>query len=252
MKSLENKIAIVTGGTSGIGRAAAVALAKEGAKVVVAGRRENEGAETVKQITSAGGDGHFVPADVTREADLASLVEQTVGRYGRLDIAFNNAGVEWMGPSAGVNEADYRRVFDINVWGVLAAIKHEIPAMLKNGGGSIINTSSVAGHIGMAGASIYIAAKHAVEGITKTVALEYAKQGIRVNAVAPAAIVTDMIDRFVGGEHTDNGKYLASMHPVGRMGRPEEVANAVVFLAGDGSSFVTGHSLLVDGGFTAQ
>lgn len=252
MKTLENKVALVTGGTSGIGRATAVALAREGAKVVVAGRRESEGTETVKQIQAAGGQGLFVRADVAKEADVAALMQKVVQQFGRLDIAFNNAGVEWMGPATEATEADFRRVFDINVWGVLAAIKHEIPAMLKGGGGSIINTSSIAGHVGMAGASIYIAAKHAVEGITKTTALEFAKQGIRVNAVAPAAIVTDMIDRFAGGENSDTGKYLASMHPVGRMGRPEEVANAVVFLAGDKASFITGHSLLVDGGFTVQ
>lgn len=251
MKQLENKIAIVTGGTSGIGRAAAVALAAAGAKVVVAGRRDAEGAETLKQVQAAGGEGLFVRTDVAKEADVAALVQKTLAKFGRLDIAFNNAGIESLGPATEVSEAEYRRVFDINVWGVLAAIKHEAPAMLQTGGGSIINTSSVAGHIGMAGASIYVASKFAVEGITKTTALEFAKQGIRVNAVAPAAIETDMIDRFAGKEG-DMRNYLTSLHPIGRMGKPREIADAVVWLASDQSSFVTGHSLLLDGGFTAQ
>lgn len=251
MKQLENKVALVTGGTSGIGRAAAIALASAGAKVVVAGRRDNEGAETVNQVQAAGGEGLFIRTDVAKEADLAALVQKTLAKFGRLDIAFNNAGIESLGPATEVNEAEYRRVFDINVWGVLAAIKHEAPAMLKTGGGSIINTSSVAGHIGMAGASIYVASKFAVEGLTKTAALELAKQGIRVNAVAPAAIATDMIDRFAGKEGQMRD-YLTGLHPIGRLGQPREIADAVVWLASDQSSFVTGHSLLVDGGFTAQ
>ena len=251
MKQLENRVAIVTGGTSGIGRAAAVALAAAGAKVMVGGRREVEGNQTVKLVQDAGGEASFVQMDVTREDDIKKLVAETVDRYGRLDIAFNNAGVESMGPITEINEAEYRKVFDINVWGVLASIKHEVPAMLKGGEGSIINTSSIAGHVGMAGASIYIGTKHAVEGITKTSALELAKQGIRVNAVAPAAIETEMVDRFAGqeGEMRD---YLTSLHPIGRMGKPQEIADAVVFLAGDQSSFITGHSLVVDGGFIAQ
>lgn len=251
MKQLENKIAIVTGGTSGIGRSTAVALAAAGAKVVVAGRREAEGNETVKLVVEAGGEASFVQTDITKEDDVAKLIAETVNQHGRLDIAFNNAGVEALGPITDLTEADYRKVFDINVWGVLASIKHEVPAMLKSGGGSIINTSSIAGHVGMAGASIYIASKHAVEGITKTSALELAKEGIRVNAVAPGAIETDMIDRFAGkeGEMRD---YLTSLHPMGRLGKPQEIADAVVWLASNQSSFVTGQSILVDGGFIAQ
>ena len=251
MKQLENKIAMVTGGTSGIGRAAAIALGTAGAKVVIAGRRETEGNETVQLVQDAGGEAIFIQVDVTKESDIQNLVEATIRKYGKLDIAFNNAGVESMGPITDVNEAEYRKVFDINVWGVLASIKHEVPAMLKSGGGSIINTCSIAGHVGMAGASIYIGTKHAVEGITKTTALELAKEGIRVNAVAPAAIETDMVDRFAGKEG-DMRDYLTSLHPIGRMGKPHEIADAVVFLASDQSSFVTGHSLVVDGGFIAQ
>jgi NAD(P)-dependent dehydrogenase (short-subunit alcohol dehydrogenase family) len=252
MSTFRGKVALVTGGTSGIGRATAVAFAKAGAQVVVSGRREKEGLAVVEEITKAGGTAHFVKADVAKEADVKRLVEETVAKFGRLDVAFNNAGVEWAGPIPEATEADYRRVFDINVWGVLVAMKYEIPAMLKTGGGAVVNTSSIAGHVGMGGVSVYVASKFAVEGLTKTAALEFAKQGVRVNAVAPAAIVTDMIDRFVGGETSDQGKGLAAMHPVGRMGRSEEVAAAVLYLASDDAKFTTGVSLPVDGGWLAQ
>ncbi len=251
MSTFQNKVVLVTGGTSGIGRATANAFAKAGAKVVVSGRREAEGAAVVAEIKAAGGEARYVRADVAIEADVKNLVEQTVAAYSRLDVAFNNAGIEWAGALTEAKEAEYRQVFDINVWGVAASMKYEIPAMLKTGGGAIVNTSSIAGHVGMAGASIYIASKHAVEGLTKTAALEYAKQGIRVNAVAPAAIETDMIDRFVGKEG-DQRNYLAALHPVGRMGKADEIASAVLFLCSDAASFITGDSLKVDGGFTAQ
>jgi NAD(P)-dependent dehydrogenase (short-subunit alcohol dehydrogenase family) len=252
MATFSGKVALITGGTSGIGKVTAIAFAREGAKVVLSGRREKEGLAVVEEIAKAGGTAVFVQADVAKEADVKRLVEQTVAKFGRLDVAFNNAGVESMGPVTEVTEAEYRRTFDVNVWGVLASMKYEIPAMLKTGGGSIVNTSSIAGHIGMAGVSVYMATKHAVEGLTKSAALEYAKQGIRVNAVAPAAIVTDMIDRFAGGENSEQGKAFAALHPVGRMGRAEEVAAAVLYLAGDAASFTTGISLPVDGGFLAQ
>lgn len=252
MSRFTGKVVLVTGGTSGIGAATAVAFATEGAKVVLSGRREKEGLAVVEQIARAGGTAHFVQADVAKEADVKRLVEATVAKYGRLDVAFNNAGVEYVSPLTEVTEADYRRVFDINVWGVIASMKYEIPAMLKTGGGAIINTSSVGGHIGMANVSVYAATKHAVEGLTKSAALEYAKQGVRVTAIAPAAIVTEMLDRFVGGEDTEQGKGLAAMHPVGRMGRSEEVAGAVLYLASDAAKFTTGISLPVDGGWLAQ
>jgi NAD(P)-dependent dehydrogenase (short-subunit alcohol dehydrogenase family) len=252
MARFTGKVALVTGGTSGIGRATAVAFAREGARVVVSGRREKEGLAVVEEITAGGGTAHFVQADVAKEADVKRLVEATVAKYGRLDVAFNNAGVELLGPITEVTEADYRRVFDINVWGVLTSMKYEIPAMLASGGGAIVNTSSVAGHVGMAGASVYVATKHAVEGLTKVAALEFAKQGIRVTAVAPAAVLTDMIERFTGGSDSEQGKGLAAMHPVGRMGRPEEIADAVLYLTGDGARFTTGISLPLDGGFLAQ
>lgn len=250
--SFENKVVLITGATSGIGKVSALAFAKAGAKVIVSGRREAEGQAVVAEIKAGGGEAAFVKADVAVEADVAALVAKTVATYGRLDVAFNNAGVELTGAIVDANEADYRRVFDINVWGVLTSMKHEIPVMLKQGGGVIINTSSVAGHVGLSGAGVYVASKHAVEGLTKAAALEYAKQGIRVNAVAPAAIETDMMNRFTGGGNEEALNYMRSLHPVGRLGRSEEIANPVLFLASDAASFITGASLNIDGGLLAQ
>jgi len=252
MATFSGKVALVTGGTSGIGRATAIAFARAGAKVVLSGRREPEGLAVVEEIAKAGGTAHFVRADVSKEADVKRLVDETVARFGRLDVAFNNAGVEWKGSLTELTEADYRRVFDVNVWGVVAAMKYEIAAMLWTGGGAIVNTTSVAGHAGMAGVSLYTASKHAVEGLTKAAAIEFAKQGIRVNAVAPAGIATDMADRFLGVEDATQSKEFAALHPVGRIGRPEEVAAAVLYLAGDEAKFTTGISLPVDGGWLAQ
>ncbi len=196
--SLENKVAVVTGGTSGIGKAAALALAKAGAKVVVAGRRENEGNAVVEAIEKGGGKALFVKTDVTREADVKALVDKTVATFGRLDIAFNNAGTEGqMGLTTETQTSEhYQSVFDINVKGVLLSMKHEVAAMLRNGGGSIVNTSSIAGQIGLAGAGVYVASKHAVNGLSKSAALEFAKKGIRVNTVSPGTIQTEMIGRM--------------------------------------------------------
>jgi NAD(P)-dependent dehydrogenase (short-subunit alcohol dehydrogenase family) len=248
--SYTNKIVLVTGGTSGIGKATAIAFAEAGAKVVVTGRREKEGADVAAEITKTGGTAAFVRADVTKDADVVKAIDFVLSTHCHLDVAFNNAGVEIAGPLNEVTEEQYRRTFDINVWGVLNSMKHEIAAMLKTGGGAIVNTSSVAGHIALPQASIYVATKHAVEGLTKAVALEFAKQGIRVNAIAPGSIDTDMVDRLVGkdGERRD---WLLSLHPVGRLGTSEEIAAAVLYLASDAAKFTTGTTLLVDGGWTA-
>jgi NAD(P)-dependent dehydrogenase (short-subunit alcohol dehydrogenase family) len=250
-QKLSGKVALVTGGTSGIGKTTAIEFARAGAKVVVSGRREKEGADVVAEIETLGGTAAFVRADVSQDADVKAMIDFTVATYGRLDIAFNNAGVEWMGPLEQATEAEYRRIFDVNVWGVLNSMRHEIPAMLKTGGGAIVNTSSVAGHIGMAQVSVYIASKHAVEGLTKAVAMEFAKQNIRINSVAPGPIATDMVDRFAGkeGEMRD---YLTSLVPVGRIGDSEQIAAAVLYLASDDAKFTTGTSLVVDGGLVAQ
>ncbi len=250
--NFEGKVVLVTGGTSGIGRETGKQFALAGGKVVLAGRRRTEGEAVVAEITSAGGEASFVQTDVTQEDQVARLVQATVERHGRLDIAFNNAGIELLGAVTDVTEADYRKVFDINVLGVFLSQKYEIPAMLKTGGGVIVNTSSIVGHVGMPGASVYIASKHAVEGITKTTALEFAGQGIRVNAVAPGAIATDMIDRFAGEVGTDGRQQLAAAHPMGRLGKVQEIAAAVLYLASDSASFTTGISLPVDGGYLAK
>jgi NAD(P)-dependent dehydrogenase (short-subunit alcohol dehydrogenase family) len=247
----ENKVALVTGGTSGIGKATAVSFAKEGAHVILTGRRQKEGEEVASEIKKMGGEAIFIQADFSKETEIKNVIDSILKKYGRLDIAFNNAGVEWSAPLDQVTEADYKKIFDINVWGVLASMKHEIPAMLKNGGGAIVNTSSIAGHVGMAQVSIYIASKHAVEGLTKSVALEYAQQNIRINAVAPAAIETEMVDRFAGQEG-EMREYLKTLHPMRRMGSAQEIADAVLFLSSSQSSFITGASLAIDGGWLAQ
>ena len=252
--SLENKVAIVTGGTSGIGKAAALALAKAGAKVVVAGRRDREGQAVVREIEQNGGKGLFVKTDVSREADVKALVDKTVAVFGRLDIAFNNAGVEGQMPMTTDAQTveHYQQVFDVNVKGVLLAMKYEIPAMLANSGGSIINNSSIFGHIGLPGGAVYVASKHAVIGLSKTAALEFAKKNIRVNTVSPAVIETEMFTRLAGEGENDARKWWMSQHPVGRFGVPNDVASAVLWLASPDTAFLTGMDIPVDGGFLAQ
>jgi NAD(P)-dependent dehydrogenase (short-subunit alcohol dehydrogenase family) len=245
-----DKIVLITGGTSGIGKVTAIAFAQAGAKVVLTGRREKEGAEVVAEITKNGGAAAFFRADVAKESEVKNAIDFVLSTHGRLDVAFNNAGVEIVGPLDQITEEQYRRTFDINVWGVLSAMKHEVAAMLKIGGGAIVNTSSIAGRVGLAQASIYVATKHAVEGLTKAVAVEVAKQGIRVNAVAPGSIATDMVERMKG-EEGEVLNWLISQHPVGRLGTSEEIAAAVLYLASDAAKFTTGAVLAVDGGWGA-
>jgi NAD(P)-dependent dehydrogenase (short-subunit alcohol dehydrogenase family) len=252
MNEFKGKVALVTGGTSGIGRAAALAFAREGAKVVVAGRRAAEGEETVRLVRAQSGEAIFVATDVAEEVQVKRLTDRTQEQFGRLDIAFNNAGVEQTPtPLLEQTVETYDQVMDINVKGVWLSMKYEIPAMLKSGGGAIVNTASVLGVIAFAGMDVYNASKHAVIGLTKSAALAFGKQGIRINAVLPAVIETDMYRRFAG-EDPDRRASLAALHPIGRIGTPQEIADAVIWLSSDKSSFVIGHSLLVDGGFTAQ
>jgi NAD(P)-dependent dehydrogenase (short-subunit alcohol dehydrogenase family) len=248
---LHGKVGIVTGGTSGIGRDAAILFAKAGAKVVVAGRREVEGKETIDQVRAAGGDGLFVKADVSQAAEVQAMVRKTVEKFGRLDIAFNNAGIEgnWI-PIAEQSEEDWDRTIDINLKGVWLCLKYEIQQMLKQGGGgAIVNMASVAGLIGSAGAATYCASKHGVMGLTKSAALETARSGIRVNVVCPAVIETPMGERVWG--EPEAKKFALGLHPIGRFGKPMEVAEAVVWMCSDRASFMTGQSLVLDGGFLA-
>jgi NAD(P)-dependent dehydrogenase (short-subunit alcohol dehydrogenase family) len=249
--SYQNKIALVTGGTSGIGKATAIAFAEVGAKVVLTGRRENEGKAVLAEIERSGGTAAFFQADFTKDAEVRAAVDFVIATHGRLDVAFNNAGAESIGPLSEITEEKYRTVFDINVWGVLNAMKHEITAMLRTGGGAIVNTTSIFGHVGAAQVTIYAGSKHAVEGMTKCVALEFAKQNIRVNTVSPGAIATDMVDRFAGKEGAARDA-LVALHPVGRLGKSEEIAAAVLYLCSDAAKFTTGTSLKVDGGWLAQ
>jgi NAD(P)-dependent dehydrogenase (short-subunit alcohol dehydrogenase family) len=247
---MSNQVVLITGGLTGIGRAAAVAFAKKGSKVVVAGRRDEAGKALVKELRSFGSEAEFINADVRKEDDVRTLVDKTVARFGRLDVAVNNAGTEGqVGPITDQTAESYAATFDTNVLGVILSMKHEVRVMQGQGRGSIINISSTYGHEGAAGASIYVGSKHAVEGITKSVALEIAKSGIRVNGVAPGPTDTGMLTRFTGTPA--NKAALVSGVPMGRLGLSEELANAIVFIASDEASYITGHVLNVDGGHTA-
>lgn len=251
-KLFSGKVALVTGGSSGIGRAAALLFAREGAQVVIAARREKESEAVLAEMKALGSEGMFVRTDVAKLDDLKAMVSKTVARYGRLDFAFNNAGVEEpLTPLADKNETLYQQVMDTNVKGVLFSMQAEIPAMLKNGGGVIVNTASIAGLIGLAQMPIYVASKHAVLGLTKAVALEFAQQNIRVNAVSPGGIETDMYKRFVGNRPDMRGAMNAA-HPMGRVGTPEEIAAPVIWLCSPAASFITGQSIAIDGGYTVQ
>ena len=251
MNLFTNKVALVTGGGSGIGRAAALKFAAEGASVVIGNRSEKAGQETVDLIQQAGGKASFYQTDVTKLDNVQKLIEYTVDTYGGLDAAFNNAGVE--DPQAMTPEQTedaFDLVMNVNVKGVWYSMKCEIEYMLAHGGGAIVNTSSIAGVIGYPGHAPYTASKHAVLGLTKTAALEYAKQGIRVNAVCPGATETSLLDGLASGD-SNTLEYIKSLHPIGRLAKPEEIANTVVWLCSDEASFVLGQGINVDGGFTA-
>jgi NAD(P)-dependent dehydrogenase (short-subunit alcohol dehydrogenase family) len=244
---MTTQVVLITGGLTGIGRAAAVAFAKKGAKVAIAGRRDEAGKALVKELHSFGAEAEFINADVRKEEDVRAMVDKTVAKFGRLDVAVNNAATEGeVGPITDQTAQSYAATFDTNVLGVLLSMKHQVRVMLGQGSGSIINISSTYGHEGAAGASVYVASKHAVEGMTKSVALETVKSGLRVNAVAPGPIDTGMLTRFTGT--AQNKAALVTTVPMNRLGLSEEVANAIVFVASDEASFITGHILNVDGG----
>jgi NAD(P)-dependent dehydrogenase (short-subunit alcohol dehydrogenase family) len=243
------KVALITGGNAGIGRAAAIEFAKQGATVVISGRREKEGHDVIAEINALGGEAILVKTDVSQESDVKAMIERTLATFGRLDCAFNNAGIEQVPtPLLDQTEAMYDQIMDINVKGVWLSLKHEIPAMLQTGGGAIVNNASVAGLIGFAMGPIYVASKHAVIGLTKAVALEYAKQHIRVNAVAPGSIETRMFRALP----PEVRQMLEAAQPMGRIGQPDEITSTVVWLCADGASFVTGQIVPIDGGYTAQ
>jgi NAD(P)-dependent dehydrogenase (short-subunit alcohol dehydrogenase family) len=248
---MDKPVILITGALTGIGRASAFAFAKNGGQVVVAGRRYEAGKALAESLRAFCSEAEFIEADVRNEHEVRALADQTIAQFGRLDVAVNNAGTEGQaGPITGQNADTYAATFDTNVLGVILSMKHEVRVMREQGSGSIVNVSSTYGHAGAAGASVYVGSKHAVEGITKSVALETATSGIRVNAVAPGPIDTAMLTRFTGTP--ENKATLMAEVPMGRLGRTEEVADAIVFLASDQASYITGHVLNVDGGHTIK
>src|ERR1700726_4092370 len=247
---MSSPVVLITGALSGIGRATAVAFAKDGASVVAAGRREAEGKALETELRSLGAEAAFIRADVRHEDDVRNLIDQIVARFGRIDAAVNAAGTEGRpGPVTDQTAESYAATFDTNVLGTLLSMKHELRVMQAQGRGSIVNISSTYGHEGGAGASVYVASKHAVEGLTKSAALEAAGYGVRVNAVAPGPIDTGMLERFAGG--AEGKARFAASNPLQRIGQPDEIARAILFVTSDDASFVTGHVLTVDGGKTA-
>jgi len=249
-KIFENKVVIITGGSFGIGRAAAIAFAKRGANVIIADWTENQ--ETLDLIKSLSADSIFIKCDISSEADVKGMIEKTISKYGRFDYAFNNAGIEGLSaPTHECTHENWDRTIGINLKGTWLCMKYEISQMLKQGKGAIVNNASIAGLVGFQNIPAYVASKHGVIGLTKNAALEYAKLGIRVNVVCPGVIKTPMIDRFTG-KSKEVEKQFENMEPVGRLGQPEEVAETVVWLCSDASSFITGDAIPVDGGWTAQ
>jgi NAD(P)-dependent dehydrogenase (short-subunit alcohol dehydrogenase family) len=243
---MRNQVVLITGALTGIGRATAFAFAREGASLVVSGRREEAGQALAAELRDLGAEAEFVRADIRHEDDVRALVDRTVARFGRLDVAVNNAGTEGQpGPITEQTAETYAATFDTNVLGTLLSLKHELRVMLPQGHGNIVNLSSVAGKIGFPGGSVYVASKHAVEGLTRAAALEAVAAGVRVNAVAPGPIETDMLTRFTGTAE-NKAAFLAAL-PAGRAGTPDEIAQTILFLASDKAPFLTGQSLAVDG-----
>jgi NAD(P)-dependent dehydrogenase (short-subunit alcohol dehydrogenase family) len=248
---MTTQVALITGALTGIGRATAIAFAREGARVVISGRSDAEGRKLTVELQKLGAEAEFLRSDVRRDDDVRDLVDKAVARFGRLDAAVNCAGTEGKpGPVTEQSAETYAATFDTNVLGTLLRMKHEMRIMLAQGSGSIVNVSSTYGHTGAPGASVYSASKHAVEGLTKSAALEAAASGVRVNMVAPGPIDTGMLNRFTGTDERKAG--LAATVPLKRVGRPEEIAQTILFLASDKASFITGASYLVDGGKTAR
>ncbi|GGF02534.1 SDR family oxidoreductase [Aliidongia dinghuensis] len=249
---MSKPVVLITGALTGIGRATALAFAREGARIVVSGRRDEVGQALAAELRAADAEAEYHRADVRHEDDVKRLVDSTVARFGRLDVAVNNAGTEGeIGPITGQSVENFRATFETNVLGTLLSLKHEMRVMLEQGSGSIINLSSVAGQVGFPGAAVYVASKHAVEGLTKSAALEGAAAGVRVNSVAPGPIATDMFERFTGGEAEAKAGFLASI-PAKRAGAPDEIAQTIVFLASDKAKYLTGQNIAVDGGYIAQ
>jgi NAD(P)-dependent dehydrogenase (short-subunit alcohol dehydrogenase family) len=250
LTKLEGKIALVTGALTGIGRAAAIIFAREGAHIVVSGRRDKQGQELVAELQGLGAEAIFVRSDVRKDEDVRNLVDQTVKRFGRLDVAVNNAGTEGApGPVTEQTAESFAATFDTNVLGTLLSMKHELRVMLPKGSGSIVNVSSAYGSVGAAGASVYVASKHAVEGLTKSAALEVAGTGVRVNVVAPGTTDTGMLTRFTSTD--ENKSALVSTVPFKRLAKPEEIAHVIAFVASANASYMTGASIPVDGGMIA-
>lgn len=254
---MTNQVALITGGASGIGKATALKLVNQGTTVIITGRREDKGAEAVKHIEAVATQSakvHFIRNDVTNEKEVKALVEQIVSEFGRLDMAVNNAGIS--NETATISASDstnFRAMLDTNVLGLYYCMKCEIAQMLKQGKGSIVNLASIAGLNGIPWAGAYAATKHAVTGITKSAALDYATQGVRINGIAPGAVKTDIIAAQLSGNDPNyNEAIISAMHPMNRLGRPEEIANGIAWLLSDEASFVTGHILAIDGGFTAK
>lgn len=252
MARFDGKVVLVTGGNSGMGRATAERVAREGAAVVIGARRKDVGDEVVQEIRAAGGQAIFVPGDVTVEAVAAALVDTAVREFGRLDAVFNNAGgASTFGPVQDLDEAGWRADVDLNLTSVFFGLKHQVPALLASGGGSIVNNASHLGVVGMATASPYVAAKHGLIGLTRSVALELATSGVRVNALVTGGVDTPLF-RGTMGATEESAAYIAGLHPVNRVARPEEIASFVAYLLSDESTFVTGAALAIDGGYTAR